>query len=122
MNTRVVIADDCQMYRELLLVLLGQVPHIEIVGIAGDGREAVRIAVEREADVALLDVDMPLLDGLEAAAEIRRPRPQTELVLHSGMLVDDRRRRAELTLDLFDKLHLPRTLDMLAGFGERRAA
>jgi DNA-binding response OmpR family regulator len=84
------------------------------VGTAPNGREAVRAAVEREADIALLDVEMPILDGFAAAAEIRRLRPQTELFLHTGMLVDDRRRRAaELNLSLFDKLELERTIDTI---------
>jgi DNA-binding NarL/FixJ family response regulator len=113
-KTRLVVADDSPPYLELLVLVLGQMPEHEVVGTAADGREAVRVAVEREADVVLLDVEMPGLDGFAAAEEIRRLRPQTDLVLHTGMPVDDRRRRAaELNLQLFDKLELARTIESL---------
>jgi len=84
MRTRVVVADDSPSYLELLVILLGQMPQLQVVGTAADGREAVQVAVEREADIVLLGVEMPGLDGLVAAAEIRRLRPETELVLHTG--------------------------------------
>jgi DNA-binding NarL/FixJ family response regulator len=113
-RTRLVVADDSPSYLELLVVVLGQMPQLEVVGTAADGREAVRVAVERKADVVLLDVEMPGLDGFAAAEEIRRLRPQTDLVLHTGMPVDDRRwRAAELNLQLFDKLELARTIESL---------
>jgi DNA-binding NarL/FixJ family response regulator len=114
-RTRLVVADDSPSYLELLVVVLGQMPQLEVVGTAADGREAVRVAVERKADVVLLDVEMPGLDGFAAAEEIRRLRPQTDLLLHTGMLVDDRRRRAEqLNLRVLDKLELARTIELLA--------
>jgi DNA-binding NarL/FixJ family response regulator len=117
-RTRLVVADDAPAYLELLVLVLGQMPHLEVVGRAADGREAVRAAIEHEADVVLLDVEMPDLDGFAAAAEIRRLRPQTELLLHTGMLVDEHRRQAQqLNLRLFDKFDLTRTIDGL----ERRA-
>jgi DNA-binding NarL/FixJ family response regulator len=77
-RTRLVIADDSPSYLELLLIVLGQMPQIEVVGSAFNGREAVQVALDREADVVLLDVEMPLLDGFAAAEEIRRRRPRTE--------------------------------------------
>lgn len=114
MRTRVVVADDSPSYLELLVILLGQMPQLQVVGTAADGREAVQVAVEREADIVLLGVEMPGLDGLVAAAEIRRLRPETELVLHTGMLFDDRRRQAaQLNLRIFDKLELTRTMELL---------
>jgi CheY-like chemotaxis protein len=124
-TARVVIADDSPSYLELLVVVLGQMPQLEVVGTAADGCSAVRIAVEREADVVLLDVEMPGLDGFGAAEEIRRLRPQTNLVLHTGMLVDDRRRRAEeLNLRVLDKLELTRTIELVArsAYARRRPA
>jgi DNA-binding NarL/FixJ family response regulator len=117
-RTRLVVADDSPLYLELLLVVLGQMPQLEIVGTAVNGLEAVRVAVEREADVVLLDVEMPLLDGFAAAEEIRRIRPQTELFLHTSLLVDERRRQAEQAdLRVYDKLELPRTLDRVGRAG-----
>jgi DNA-binding NarL/FixJ family response regulator len=114
-TTRLVVADDSLPYLELLVLTLGQMPHLEVVGTAADGREAVRVAVERRADVVLLDIEMPGLDGFAAAEEIRRLRPQADLFLHTGMFGDDRRRQAEqLNLLLFDKLELGRTIDTIA--------
>jgi DNA-binding NarL/FixJ family response regulator len=81
-RTRVVVADDSSPYLELLVLVLGELPEVEVVGMASDGREEVRVTVERGADVALLDVEMPILDGFGAAEEIRRLRPQTDLLLH----------------------------------------
>jgi DNA-binding NarL/FixJ family response regulator len=118
----VVIADDSRLYRELLLVVLGDVQHLEVVGAAADGREAVRLAVENEADIALLDVEMPCLDGFAAAQAIRRERPQTELLLHTSAMLDERRRLgADLDLRVGDKLHLDETLDLVAQSARRRA-
>ena len=84
----------------------------------------MRGTLEREADVVLLDVEMPILGGFAAAKEIRRLRPDTELVLHTGCLVDDRRRHAnELNLRVFDKLELSRTTALIASSAARwRAA
>ena len=123
MKTRVVIADDCELYRELLLIVIGHMPDVEIVGAAADGREAVRFAVENEADVALLDIEMPGLDGFAAADAIRRRRPQTELLLHTSALVDDRRRLGtDLGIPVMDKLHLNRTLELVAGRAQHHGA
>jgi DNA-binding NarL/FixJ family response regulator len=114
-RTRLVIADDSPAYLELLLAVLGQLPQLEIVGSAVNGREAVQFAVEREADIALLDIEMPLLDGIAAAEEIRRLRPHTDLFLHTSMLVDERRRQAnQLNLPVFDKLELAQTVDLVS--------
>jgi len=114
-DLRLVVADDSQPYLELLVLVFGQMPQLEVVGAAADGREAVRVAVERRADAVLLDVEMPVLDGFAAAEEIRRLRPQTNLFLHTGMFGDESRRRAEqLNLPMFDKLELERTIDSIA--------
>jgi DNA-binding NarL/FixJ family response regulator len=115
-TTRIVMADDSPPFLELLALVLGQMPQLDVVGTAADGREAVRVAVEHEADAVLLDVQMPGLDGFAAAQEIRRLRPQADLVLHTGMFIDEHRWRAEqLNLRLFDKLELWQTIDVLVG-------
>ena len=92
---RLVVADDSPLYLELLVLALDEMPELNVVGTAADGREAVSVALERKADVVLLDIDMPLVDGFAAAVEIRRLRPQTQLLLHTGLLTDLHRRRAE---------------------------
>jgi DNA-binding NarL/FixJ family response regulator len=63
---RVLIADDQPVVRTGLRLLLDAQPDIEVVGTAGDGREAVRLARELRPDVGLFDIRMPILDGIEA--------------------------------------------------------
>jgi DNA-binding NarL/FixJ family response regulator len=62
----VVVADDQGMVRRGLVSLLGMEPDIEIVGEAADGEAAVRTILESNPDVALLDIRMPMMDGIEA--------------------------------------------------------
>lgn len=66
MTIRVVIADDQPLLRTGFRALLSAAPDLEVVGEAGDGREAVRLARAEQADVVLMDIRMPVLDGLAA--------------------------------------------------------
>ena len=68
---RVLIADDQRLFAESLMTVLGEDDRIDVVGIAGNGREAVDLALELQPDVVLMDLNMPLLDGFEATREIR---------------------------------------------------
>jgi DNA-binding NarL/FixJ family response regulator len=70
MPIRVLLADDHALVRQSVRVLLEQ-EGFEIVAEAGDGRDAVRLAAEVKADIAVLDFSMPRLNGLEAARELR---------------------------------------------------
>jgi two-component system response regulator DesR len=72
---RVLLAEDQQMVREALATLLSLEHDIEIVALVGDGREVVPVALERRPDVALLDIEMPGLDGLAAAAALHEALP-----------------------------------------------
>src|SRR5438093_10013708 len=80
MPIQVLLADDHQIVRQGLRAML-QNEGFRIVGEAGDGLEAVRVAGRVHPDVALLDLVMPLLNGLDAAREIRRASPRTRLIL-----------------------------------------
>lgn len=77
---RIILADDHLMFRQGLRALL-ESEGCEVVGEAGDGREAVRLARDTEPDIAILDIGMPLLNGIDAAREIRRRAPDTQLIL-----------------------------------------
>ena len=66
---RILLADDHGIVRKGLRLLLEQDPGLEVVGEASDGREAVRFVEEQEADVAVVDVAMPQLNGIDANAE-----------------------------------------------------
>ncbi|WP_327660553.1 MULTISPECIES: response regulator transcription factor [unclassified Streptomyces] len=70
MTIRVVIAEDQPLVRTGLKALIDPAPDLEVVGEAGDGREAVRLAKAARADLVLMDIRMPVLDGLAATREI----------------------------------------------------
>ena len=80
---RILIADDHELVREGLRALLAARPAWEVCGEAVDGVEAIEKAVELRPDIVLLDVSMPRLGGLEAAAVIRRESPASEIVIVS---------------------------------------
>ncbi|GGU77198.1 DNA-binding response regulator [Streptomyces litmocidini] len=78
---RVVIADDEPLIRAGIRMILISDPEIEVVGEAGDGREAVEAARAHAADVVLLDIQMPVLDGLSALPELRRAAPAARVIV-----------------------------------------
>jgi len=80
---RVLLADDHAVLRDGLQALLERDPSICVVAHAGDGAEAVRAAVAGEADVVVMDIAMPGLDGIEATRELARRRPQARVVVLS---------------------------------------
>ena len=75
LRTRILLADDHPMVRRGLRMVLDAEPDLTVVAEAGDGAEAVRVALATELDLAVLDVAMPNLTGLQAAAELQRRRP-----------------------------------------------
>ena len=78
---RVLIAEDNAVLRHALTDLFEREPDIDVVGRAGDGVEAVRLANVWRPDVALLDIKMPRLDGIEAARAISQAQPQIRVVM-----------------------------------------
>ena len=71
---RVMIVDDNPVIRRGIAALLAEADDIEVVGEASDGREALRVAAEAHPDVVLLDVRMPLMDGLRPPHRCPRAR------------------------------------------------
>ena len=88
MTTRVMIADDHSVVRQGLRMFLSSDPELEIVGEARDGAEAVRLARQLQPDVVLMDLLMPVMDGIAATAAIRREVPDTEVVALTSVLED----------------------------------
>ncbi|MCU1590953.1 MAG: hypothetical protein JWP11_2209 [Frankiales bacterium] len=81
---RVMLADDAEDIRLLLRLTLTTGHGFDVVAEAGDGEEAVRLAAQHRPDVILLDLSMPVMDGLQAIPEIRRTSPETRIVILSG--------------------------------------
>ncbi|MDT0319747.1 response regulator transcription factor [Streptomyces millisiae] len=81
MTVRVVVAEDQAAVRQGLVLILGSAPDIEVVGEAADGERAVELARELRPDLVLMDIQMPVLDGVAATARITGERLAEVLVL-----------------------------------------
>ena len=86
---KVLLADDEAMMRAGVRAILVGASDIEVVAEAGDGREALELARAHRPDVALLDIRMPVLDGLAAAAELRRAMPDVAVVMLTTFSEDE---------------------------------
>src|SRR4051794_26921472 len=89
-----VVVDDTPDIRMLLTMTLEMDGDIKVVGEAGDGREGVDMATRLQPDVVLIDLAMPVMDGLEALPLIRSACPQTRVVVLSGFEADAMAQRA----------------------------
>lgn len=86
---RVLLADDDEGYRRQLSSLLGTVPYIDVVAVAGDGHEALNALEKCQVDVALVDIAMPSMDGVEVTKVITERYPDTKVVILSGLVPED---------------------------------
>ena len=96
-KARLLLVDDFEVVRKGLKNLLGGNECWEICGEAEDGREAVDKVTELAPDVVLLDVTMPVMNGFQAASEIRRRSPQTKIVIftmHESPRIAEEAKRA----------------------------
>jgi len=78
---RVIIADDQASVREGLVLLLGMQPGIEVTAAAADGRQALDLVAEHHPDAILLDLHMPVVDGIEATRMLTAEHPETAIVV-----------------------------------------
>ena len=77
---RILIADDHETVREGIRLIIETQTDMEVVGEAGDGREAIRLAEELIPDIVLMDVSMPELNGLLATAKLKRVMPDIKIL------------------------------------------
>jgi DNA-binding NarL/FixJ family response regulator len=83
LKARVLLADDHAMVRRGLRMILDAEPDLEVVAEAGDGAEAIELAASEEIHLAVLDITMPRLTGLQAARELAQRRPETKVLMLS---------------------------------------
>ncbi|MGQ0550105.1 MAG: response regulator [Armatimonadota bacterium] len=88
MPIRVLIADDHSVVRQGLRMFLGLDPDLEVVGEVGDGEEALRLSREIRPDVVLMDLIMPVMDGIAATKIIRSELPDVEVLALTSVLED----------------------------------
>jgi DNA-binding NarL/FixJ family response regulator len=118
---RVVIADDQTSVREGLVLLLDGLPDIEVVGSASDGQQALRVVAEQRPDAILLDLRMPVLDGIGAARRLTAEHPGVAIVvlttyIDEHLVLDALRAgaRSYITKDA-DRTDIARALHAAAG-------
>jgi DNA-binding NarL/FixJ family response regulator len=90
MPIRILLVDDHSVVRQGLRMFLALEPDLEIVGEAADGAEALRLAREVRPDVVLMDLLMPVMDGITATGLLRRELPDTEVVALTSVLEDEK--------------------------------
>ena len=92
---RILVVDDHHLVRKSIVALLANEPDIEIVGTAENGRKAIEMAQSTQPDIIVMDVSMPVLDGIRAAGEIQALGLATQIIMlsmhHSSALVQQAR-------------------------------
>jgi two-component system, NarL family, response regulator LiaR len=88
MTIRILIADDHDVVRQGLQMFLSDDPELEIVAEARNGAEALALAKELKPDVILMDILMPVMDGITAITEVRKALPDTEVIALTSVLED----------------------------------
>lgn len=81
MTIKIVIVDDQSLFREGLRTLLSVQPDFEVVGEAGNGEEALRMAVRLRPNILLMDLRMPVMDGVTATQRLRKVLPQSKVIV-----------------------------------------
>jgi DNA-binding NarL/FixJ family response regulator len=93
-RTRILVADDVDAYRDTLVAVLELEDDFDVVAELAAGDHVVPAALEHNPDVALLDIDMPGLDGIAAAAQLREQLPACRILILTGLAGPESLRRA----------------------------
>ncbi len=88
MTIRILVVDDHSVVRQGLKMFLGLDPELEVIGEAVDGADGVKKAKELKPDVVLMDLLMPVMDGITAIGVLRRELPETEVIALTSVLED----------------------------------
>lgn len=110
---QLLVADDDAAARLQLALFAREIAGEIAVLEAEDGAEAIRLGLQRGPDIALLDINMPRLGGIEAAVTLRELQPRMRVGLRTGDPLTHRERADDYGLPLFGKLELERTLSWL---------
>jgi DNA-binding NarL/FixJ family response regulator len=119
---RVLIVDDEPLFIETVEALLARDERVEVVGTAGNGKEAVELAAALRPDVTLMDISMPILDGIEATRRIRERVPDACVLVLTGSSISadvDRARQAGVAAFLTKDRLGTQLVDAILDVGER---
>ena len=81
----VLVVDDHELTRFSLKLLLSNQRKLKVIGLASNGKEAVDLVKHHHPDVVILDLQMPIMDGLTAASKIKQINPQTQIIAYSSL-------------------------------------
>jgi two-component system, chemotaxis family, protein-glutamate methylesterase/glutaminase len=96
---KAVVVDDSVIYRKIIGDILKEIPGIELVGTASNGRDAIVLAKNRQPDIITLDVEMPLMNGLEALVELKNLFPAIRVIMISSLTKNG----ARITIEALQK-------------------
>ncbi|MEK6274062.1 MAG: response regulator transcription factor [Actinomycetota bacterium] len=119
---RVLIADDEPLFIESVQALLANDDRIEVIGSARNGIDAVELAIALAPDVTLMDISMPMLDGIEAARRIREHHPDARILVLTGSSISadiDRSRLAGVAAFLTKDRLGSQLVDAILDLGSR---
>lgn len=85
---RAVLVDDADAYRELVKVVLEETGRFQVVGEAENGEEAIEVVAVTQPDLVLLDISMPVMDGIEALPHLRKAAPEAVVIVLTGFELD----------------------------------
>ena len=115
---RVLIADDIQETRRNTRLMVSALDNLEVVAIASNGRQALEMAAEHHPDIMLMDINMPIMDGLTAARQILKITPDIGCIIMSGER-DPETIRDAMSVGIQEYLIKPFTIDELEAAVER---